>query len=590
MIVRLPPIPVSKALQLSTAGMWALGFALGWLAYARPDRKVLWGLGAVLASITASLLAGGSFVPVVLYDLFSQMPLVQWLAFPLVFVLAAGLVTRRSSIEAGLSVVVGLGVVFVSAIAVLQYYTNAYGVFGSSAYSTTALAPLIPVASALAVSRSGWQRKALYAASIYIAVGLGFFAGSTMATIAAVFSVAIAIAIHPLTATALSRDAALSLRLVRYGALAVAGILAAGLLFAQVPVLSGSIVNANSLGRFDKNIVSRAYLWEGAQSMVAARPVLGFGPSGYRVNAVDYLSPETFQFGPDFAGSIDPTVYSPQSPHSALWEIATRLGIVGLIAFGALFVLWGIVLAEKVRVRGTPEAELRVGLGAGFVVAVFALLVNPVLFAIGLFAAVAAGLAVAPEFDVDARTLKPSSSWFRPLCLAVGMLVVAMAVWLGVGESQAARAQSDDAAASIVAYEKVLGFLPGHPMTQRRLLESKLLVAADQSQADAAQAAVDQAPAYMLDYAPNAVNFAAHSLAQAERTGRTDLAWETRQLDSAAAELPPIPSLVAERLHLAVLMGDSAAVEAALPDARRWGGPYPYTESYLTAAEKLLVP
>lgn len=588
MIVRLPPIPVSKALQLGTAGLWALGFALGWLAYTRPDRRVLWGLGAVLTAITASLLAGGSVVSVVLYDLFSQMPLVQWLAFPLVFVLAAGLVIRRSSIQTGLTIIVGLGVVLVTTIAVLQYYTNAYGVFGSSAYSTTALTPLIPVASALAVSRTGWQRTALYGAAAYIAVVLGLFAGSTMATVAAVFSVAVTIAAHPFVAPTATREGALALRLVRSGSLAVAGILAVGLLFAQVPVLSGSIVNDDSLGRFDKNIVSRAYLWQGAQSMVAERPVLGFGPSGYRVNAVRYLPPETLQFGPDLAGNIDPTVYSPQSPHSVVWEIATRLGVVGLIAFGALFVLWGIVLAEKVRVRETPAAELRVGLGAGFVVALFALLVNPVLFAIGLFPAVAAGLAVAPEFDADTRKLKPSPSWVRPLCLVVGVLVVSMAVWLGVGESRAALAQSDDVSASIVAYGKVLGILPGHPMTQRKLLESRLLVAADQNQVAAAQTAVDQAPGYMLDYAPNAVNFAAHSMAQAERTARTNLSWEKRTLDAAAAVLPPLPSLVAERLHLAVLMGDSAAVNEAMPAAREWGGPYPYTESYLKAAEQIL--
>jgi len=84
------------------------------------------------------------------------------------------------------------------------------------------------------------------------------------------------------------------------------------------------------------------------------------------------------------------------------------------------------------------------------------------------------------------------------------------------------------------------------------------------------------------------VNFVAYSLAQAQRTSRTDLAWEKRLLDSADAALPPIPSLVAERLHLAVLMGDTAAVSAAIPEARTWGRPYPYTESYLKAAEELL--
>jgi len=590
MLVRLPPIPVSKALQLGTAGLWALAIAVGWLTYARPDRRVLWALGTVLVSITASLLAGGSLPETALYDLFAEMPLVQWLAFLLVFVLAAGIVAKRSSIQAGLTVIVGLGVAFVTVIALSQYFLNAYGVFGSSAYSTTALAPLIPLASALAVSSTGWRRGALYAASAYVAVVLAFFAGSTMATVAAVFSVAVTVAVHPTFAPTAARDGAGVLRLVRYGALAVAGVLTAGLLFAQVPLLSGSLVNAESLGRFDKNIVSRAYMWQGAQSMVAARPALGFGPSGYRLNAVTYLPPETFQFGPDFKGSIDPTVYSPQSPHSVLWEIATRLGILGLVAFGALLVVWCIVLVEKVRARGTPDAELRLGLGAGFVVALFALLVNPVLFAIGLFPAAAAGLAISPGLGADENRVQPAPSWFRPACLAVGMIVVSLALWLGVGESRAAGAQSDDVAASIVAYESALRVIPGHPTTLRKLLEAKLLIATDQNQVKAAQSAVDQAPGFMLGYAPNAVNFVAHSLAQAERTGRTDLAWEQRTLESAAAVLPPLPSLVAERLHLAVLMGDTTAVSEALPAARQWGEPYPYTEQYLKAAEQLLAP
>jgi len=451
MLVRLPPIPVSKALQLGTVGLWALGFACGWLAYTRPDRRVLWGLLAVIAAVAASFAAAGSLVPVALYDLFAEMPLVQWLAFLLVFVLAAGLVAKRASIEAGLAVIVGLGVVFVTTIAILQHFTNTYGVFGSSAYSTTALAPLIPVASALAVNQKGWQRNALYGASAYIAVVLAFFAGSTMATVAALFSVAITVGAHPMLAPTATRDRAHTRRLVRFGALAVAGALAAGLLFAQVPLVSRSVVNADSLGRFDKNIVSRAYLWEGAQSMVAARPLLGFGPSGYRLNAVKYLPPETFQFGPDFTGSIDPTIYSPQSPHSVLWETATRLGLVGLLAFGALFVIWAIVVAGKVRARGTPGAGLRLGLGAGFVVTLFALLVNPVLFAIGLLPAAAAGLAVAPGFDVDAQKVPSAPSWFRPLCLVVGIVVVSLAVWLGAGEYRASRAQTGDVSASIVA-------------------------------------------------------------------------------------------------------------------------------------------
>jgi hypothetical protein len=90
----------------------------------------------------------------------------------------------------------------------------------------------------------------------------------------------------------------------------------------------------------------------------------------------------------------------------------------------------------------------------------------------------------------------------------------------------------------------------------------------------------------MLDYAPNLVNFAAYSLIQAERTGRTDLTWERGLLKRADAELPPIPSLVAEELHLAVLSGSAADIRAAVPLAQRWGMRYPPIESYLQRARE----
>lgn len=583
MIVRLPPVPVSKALQLGTVGVWLVVFGLAFVKSRVADRRILWGLGVAALSIAVSFAAGGSFVPVVFYDLFAEMPLVQWLAFPLVFLLAAGMVAKRRAVEQGLAAIVGIGVVLVSAIAILQSYTNAYGVFGSSAYSTTALAPLIPVAVGLAASRRGWQAKALYGASAYIAVVLAFFAGSTMATLAAVFASVLALAIHP----AILRGDNPASRILRYGTLAVAGLMAAGLLLAQVPAVSGFVVNADTLGRFDKNIVTRAYMWEGAQSMTAARPFLGFGPSGYRLHAVEYLAPDTFQFGPDFAGSIDPSVYSPQSPHSVFWDVATRLGLVGVLAFGALFALWWSVVVQRLRSRNSPESDVRVALGAGFLVSIFVLLVNPALFAIGLFPAAAAGLAVGPANEAETMSQSPTSRGVRLACLVAGLLVILTSVWLGMGEWRAYTAPSGDATASIARYEATLRVIPGHPLTTRRLLESQLLVAQDAAEVRAAQTAVDGAPEYMIAYAPNAVNFAAHSLAQAERVGRTDLEWERATLDRAGAVLPPIPSLVAERLHLAVLAKDVAAVRSAVPDAKAWGGPYPYTQAYLKAAETL---
>jgi hypothetical protein len=137
-------------------------------------------------------------------------------------------------------------------------------------------------------------------------------------------------------------------------------------------------------------------------------------------------------------------------------------------------------------------------------------------------------------------------------------------------------------------HERTLEVVPGQPTIERRLAEVNLLLAADDEAAALAQASVDELPEYVLDYAPNGVSLVAYSLAQAERTGRTDLSWEAARLDEAAAVLPPIGSLVAERLHLAVLSGDAGEVVAALPDARAWGTFYPLTQGYIEQAEAML--
>ena len=358
----------------------------------------------------------------------------------------------------------------------------------------------------------------------------------------------------------------------------------AGLVFVQVPAFSGRWVNAEVFGS-QRNIVSRVYLWQGAQQMLAARPVLGFGPSGYRVWAVDYMNPDAHNVGADLYGNIDPTVYSAQSPHSVIWEIATRLGVLGLIAFGVLLAAWVAVLLPLVRSRDATSG-LRAALAAGFLSALFALLVNPTIFAIGLFAPVAAGLAVGAVTDKPGVERSPEPNRATVWLAVAGLAVILLASWLFIGEWRSFTARAEAPEVAVVEYEAVLRVTPGNPMALRRLLENRLILASD-AEIGAAQAAVDNAPSFIRDYAPNLSNFAAYSLAQAQRTGRKDLSWEQKLLTAAAAKMPPIPSTVSEQLHLAVLSADLSAVERALPDAQKWGKPYPYTAGYIEAAQQL---
>jgi len=579
LVTNLPPAPVSRALNLVALAAWLLAFGAGIVAYVRPEKRVLWGIGAVAASVALSFLAGGAWFQAAFYDLFGAMPLVQWLAFPVVFLLAAGMAWAGSRLEAGLSVVAGLGTVLAVVLAIQQVTTNSSHVFGTTGYSITALIVVIPLALGLAVRASGRARWAWLAAASAAAVSLGVLSRATTGEVAVPFAV-LAVAAGLTLALRPERRA---LRVAGIAAAAAATAMAGVLLLAQVPALTGSVVTPERIQPYGGNLAARVYLWRGAQAMFADKPLLGFGPSGYRVRAAEYLDPMALQYGSDVAGNADPTVYSPQSPHSLVWEVGTRLGLVGLVAFGFLLFAWGAAVLVRMKARDGTEI-LRASLAVAFLSALFALQVNPVHFAFGLFAAVAAGLAVAPTRASDSVAV---GKWVKRALVVAGVLVLVVAAWLFAGD-WSGRSAPGDFAQRVAGYEAALRTTPGQPTVERQLLEARLLMAADDAALRAAQTAVDSAPAFQRDFAPGLVSFAAFSLAQAERTGRTDVAWERLQLERAAAVLPPIPSLVAEQLHLAVVARDTAAIETAMEPARKWGVPYPYTKAYLEAAEKLL--
>lgn len=583
LVFTLPPVPIAKALSLATVGIWLLAFGLGLVRWVRPDRRVMWALGAVVAAVLVSFAFGGSPFQVLVYDLYANMPLLQWMAFPALFVMAAGMVCERERLETALVTIVLFGAVLASVEAYQQIATATPRVFGSTGYSKAALAPLIPLGVALAGSRAAALRVALYAAAAVIALDVGVLAGSTMGAIAAAFALLMALLAHP---AVWSREAG-SWRLVRGFVLALVALMVLVMVWAQIPALSGRWVNPDALASGGTSVVSRLQMWEGAQKMLVERPVFGHGPGGYRISAAEYLPAETLQYGPDLQGNIDPTVFSPQSPHSIFWEMGTRLGLVGVMAFLATLVAWGVSVVERVR-SDAPVAAVRRGLAAAFVTALFALTVDPVIFAIGLFAPVAAGLAVTSFAQASGGTAHSRRLWARGALVVAGLAVILVAMWLGTGERRAAIAPTDDPYELLLARQGVLETLPGHPPTHRQVLELRLLLAADAFEVAGVQGEVDSAPSYIGDFAPGLVSLVTYSLTQAERTGRADLSWEDAMLSQAESVLPPIPSLVAERLRYAVLSGDAEAVRDALPDARQWGSPYPFTESYVERAQAVL--
>ena len=180
-----------------TLAVWLAAFGLGVVTFVRPDRRMLWALGAVGSSIALSFIAGGSHFAAAFYDLYADMPLVQWLAFPVIFLLAAGMGVDRHRLEPGLSMVVALGALLSAVLAYQQMTILESYVFGSTAYSVTALVTLIPVAVWLAASRRGMASAAWYACAVLIAVALGVVSRSSMGALAVGFAILVSVAVHP---------------------------------------------------------------------------------------------------------------------------------------------------------------------------------------------------------------------------------------------------------------------------------------------------------------------------------------------------------------------------------------------------------
>ncbi len=589
MISRLPPIPVAASLVLATASLWLLALTTKLIDFERPRYGIAPALAAVGVSVGASYVLGGSHAEALVYDLYGDMPLILWLTFPLVFLVGAGLRTSLADVRRGLGWMVGVGALLASVMAFQLTTTGNVSVFGSTAYTVPALACVIPVGFGLAATEARPRpRVALYAGAAIITAALGAASGSMMGTLAAVFAALVSVAVTPF-----ARRGTGATRWMRWSAVAVAAVLFAGLIAAQVPAVSGRWASPDRFSAFDKNVITRAYLWEGAQAMLADRPLTGFGPSGYRLHAAEFLDPGIHVHGPGAQGDIDPVAYSPQSPHSVVWDIATRLGMLGVLAFLALGVAWAMAI-RRLAEEDPPElAVLRATLAAAFISALFALLVNPPIFAIGLSAPVLAGLAVAPlrthghASDVAPRR-QSHATILRATAGLLGGLILVTSVWLAVGGMAERGIAQGEALTEMAGHESVLDILPGYPPSVRRTLELALLIAPDDAAVAKAQAAVDDAPAHVTAFAPNIPSLVAHSLAQADRTGRTDVSWERTMLDRADAVLPDIPSLAAERLHLELIEGDRSAVAAVLPEARSWSAAYALAPGYIERAEAYL--
>ncbi|MCL5887520.1 MAG: hypothetical protein M1617_04345 [Actinobacteria bacterium] len=72
LIVNLPPVPVSQAFHLATAGAALLASATGTLMLASLDRRLLAGLAGILGVVVTSWVAAGDMFAAVFYDLYAS--------------------------------------------------------------------------------------------------------------------------------------------------------------------------------------------------------------------------------------------------------------------------------------------------------------------------------------------------------------------------------------------------------------------------------------------------------------------------------------------------------------------------------------
>lgn len=585
LVAGLPPVEWSQFLQAGTAAAWLIAAGLGLVALLRMDRFVAITAGVLVVVAIVSAVVAGDFVQALFYDIYGDMPLIQWFALSILFLVGASLAIDGGVVR-GLQGVVIAGSLLAAFMIVWDLLPDRGFsiVFGSSAYSVPAMAPLIPVALALGVADA--RRIGLWrglAALIGFAVAVS--SGSLMGTIAVVFALVAVVAFEP---ALLGVPEKLRHRARR---VAVAGVVlaVAGMLFFSIPALSGSILGEDRADSYGASIASRVYLWNGAQRMFAEQPLLGFGPSGYRLNAVEYLDAGVFPSIARLGG--DPIAYSPPSPHSLLWDVLTRLGIVGLAAFLALVGSGASSFVRASRSEQGQRALMRRAIAAGASVYLFALMTTPIHFASGLLGALLCGLAVSPVVvrPTDKRkSTPPTDADRRWYLVGAGVALLAVASWLAIGNSTASIDDAQDLQTVRSRVESAASIIPGHPMNERRRLEVAFLMASDEPSRAAARAAIDAAPDYIHDYLPNLAMFAQIGLNAADESGRTDVSWEAEKLGLAATGVGHTPVVIAENLHLALVEGDIDAIRQAYEPAAAIRESFPAVEDYVVRADALI--
>jgi len=579
LLVRLPEIPWA---QLSCFLLLGIATVIACIPVAPihlPKRRIWFITALFVLPALVSQLANPFIKQQLLYDIYGEMPSILWLLFPLVFLLSASLsINRWLRFAIKTLVIVGMLLLMIS---VGQRLAGMWvSVFGSVAYSISAFTPLPPLLLWLSFIEKKqtllWRTAALLStlAIAYLSYGL-------LGILAAIFLFLFCLALAPQLCGIPEGTARIWLR--RGASIAVAGLILA-ICLVLTPVVSQHFLNQQQLSTFGTNVRSRVELSYGAQRMFFARPFFGWGPAGYRLNAVRFLNAEIFA---DTASlGSDPLAYSPPSPHSLLWEVLTRVGIVGALAFGLAAVLWWREFQSKKKDEPRDIVALRNATAIATFSWLATLLVTPQHFASSFLGVACAGLTIAPL----ARTRDKKGRDFpfdRLLVIGrIALIVLVGFALFGLVRQQAGIAASEtlvsDANEDLARLEQIAEVVPNHPLLERRMIDDRLLTCdtLDENNALLAEALVS--PGYISDFGPNLVNFARLGMDNLEQFDSDDVSAIRPLLARAEELMPDTPALLGERLHVALIVGNTKGIQEAAKQFRPVARLYPLGKGYLS--------
>jgi len=580
----------------------------------RPVRGALLAAGLVTLAFLLALVTNVFPVQQLFYDLYGEMPGYVWLCYPVIFLLAASL-GLGSWLRPALRVVTLVGFLLILVALYQRFFTPWINVFGSAAYNVSAFIPLPVLALWLATGET--RRRAVWAwriSALLAALAIAVISYGMLGIFAALGLVLLTAALRPqlfgLTTHRLRRA-------VRIGGGALLAALVLALCIALLPPLSSLVVKRADIAHLGSTVGTRMEFSYGAQAMTLKRPLTGYGPSGYRMSAYRFL--DKWIYGDTSSIGSDPIAYSPPSPHSLPWEVTTRLGLVGLLALlgAGWFWLRAAGFAFGARRRGeartsarssqhadadalparSPQdaradapsddpppgdsADFRAACAIAALAWLLSLFVTPMHFASGLLGAALAGLACARPVATGMDALRLPSAG-KTVARVAGLLVL-LAVAVFFTRQQLALAPVSEIisnpvdAQTLTLLQGAAKTAPGDPLIERYILECRLLLASNAQDLARQLQAVRAAPGYLANYGPNATRFAQIALDQTQsfQAGSagagdaTSVAAVKLLLRQAAQAGPVTPALLGERLHLALVSGDRAALRQATATLRQ---------------------